>query len=265
MTTPEPCRVWIGIVRGGVAGTTIWLNGNPDVLAGGTSFAVPGHFPGEALYLTACGTGDAALSVNFGGSLNSFGGRVPAGFYPGWPVKNGVDINGFDPASFRGSAGFTNPFFHPPPLQTIAFPTVVGLAQTIDGHTAGAYYIEYQTTYDIFSNLAGVGISKSPNGVAPNVNSFPAHGAYDIADPNGGLAVNGGFNASWMLSLAANGVTAPALPAWAVDPTGTTIALAIYITQPDNTFRPNNLTPVAMSCVPCTPLVMTPGWPGRYG
>ncbi len=257
--TPAPCRVWIGqVIPGLLSGETIWFNGDPGSLSGGTSFAVPGHFPGDELLLTACGTGDAELAVNLGGSPLAFQGKVPNGFFPGWPTKDFARVSGFDPATAQGSAGFKIGGASPP-VQGLTFFTTIGLIQSGEGHTAGAFYVEYVTKFDLFSNLAGVGVSRR----APDLSFWPGHGRYSVTDNNGGLAVNGGFNNTWTVSLFANNVDAPALPAFAVDPTGTILALAIYITEPTAVLIAPALTPVALSCVPCCPLTLDGKWPGR--
>ena len=251
------CKLWVGLSRAG--DFPQWFNGQPNVLGGGAPWEAASVFPGDEVFLTALSQGDGDLTTITGGI--QFQSNIPPGFYPGWPGTDGA-FRGFDASTAVGSAVLV------PPLDTgavnqIKMPNVAGYVQSFDGHTAGAFYVEYIVNFNtFFTNQTGIGIARK----APDIN-FIFGGEFGAGDVNGGAVVDGGnLGSGFLLDVHALGNT-HGLGA-NTDTTGTRLAVAILITAaPFNTFpyRASQLEPVSMTCLPCTPLVMKGDWPGRYG
>lgn len=252
------CVIWPGLVVPGFA--PAWMLGTPNLDGtGGQPFDVPDVFPGEPLYLTATGDGDGQCWLTVSINPLDYASLVPAGFLPGWPTADFGAADVFDPAKSQNVAflGTGNP-------QHIDFGAVPGVAQSATAHTAGAFYIEYLFRGDLFTVGTGMGVAR----LMPSPNDYFSSSRFSTIDANGGAHVEGGSNNQWDVATSANGAgiatgfhqprTTPPIA----------MALAILITPGPPAafpFRPASLQPVALSCVPCTPLVMTGGWPGRYG
>lgn len=171
------CLFWYRIEASGIFSN--WWNGDstadPDTLQGGIPFAV-GAMMDEPLYLFACGTGDAGISINFGPAINAF---APKTYLPGWPAANGApDV--LDPASVQGSAVRAS-------ATHVDFPSTPGCINSFTGQRVGRFYFQYTLNYDIFSGQAGCGVMRAGSQV-----NFVQQGRKNVSDPVGGPMINGG-------------------------------------------------------------------------
>lgn len=245
------CVYWAGILNP-VGGETTWINGRPNLQGvGGTSFAVDGLFPGVPLFLTVQG---AACGLRPALTAATLKGPVPDGFFPGWPNDN-LAADEFNPATLQGDAELISP-------AEVGFPSAPGMVQGYTGWRGGAFYFEYFTAYNLFSTGLGAGVGRA--GV--QLSNWFGGGGFNNSDPNGGAGTSNGNNGqtpSYQPSVFANTaiVSHPEYTTYYQ-----TMAAAILITpeSPFGVFRPSSIEPVAMSCVPCAPLVLAGGWPGRY-
>lgn len=249
---------WIARVLPGVF-SPVWNNGAGDPISetGGISFAqAPGAFapndpgiPGAPIYTTAQGSGDGGITIQdeLPFTLN-VAALAAAGYNPGWPGGR------WNPARVQGSAvvaiGDT----------IVNFPTTAGLVQGQEPQVAGKWYFEYTISgQDIFTNRAGVGVGR----LGVDLNFWTDAGGYNVGNPYGGACVSGGFINDFTTSIIAN--RGPRNPTLVHSTLNTTIGVAVLITDPDAVFRPAGFEPVSLSCTPCAPLVLGPGWPGRFG
>ena len=245
------CTIWAGLVPATGAPVLAWAGGgNPATGIGGYSFAA-GPLPGAALYLTAFGTGDASLSLN----TAPLPGRVPKGFYPGWPSSFGLISDQFDPATKQGSAvvGST----------TVSFPSSPGLVQGQTGLTRGRYYYEYMVTgTDSFSGKQGIGVGRK----GLDMNVWSNAGGYNAGDVNGGAQIDGGnIVNNFLATVNANEVSGPPIGNVTA---GSIVGVAVLLT-PDYqpfVFRPAALIPTPLVCIPCVEMVL-PGqnFRNRFG
>lgn len=250
---------WIAPVHAGGFFQPVWSGfgavqvGDPAGATGGIPFGQPRDafapgdpgVPGVPLYITGQGSGDAGLTIQDEPPFTLA--NLPPGYHPGWPGGR------WDPAKVQGSAAVDIGDVH------ASFITTAGLVQSQTAQTAGKWYFEYTTTADLFSNRMGCGIGR----LGVDLNFWTNSGRFNDTNPYGGVRVSGGFINDFATTIAANG--GPDNPTPFSSRAGTTFGVAVLITDPDAVFRPAGFEPVSLMCAPCAPLVMGPGWPGRFG
>jgi len=172
--------------------TGIWNNNpaaDPVAVVGGIDLSV---LIGTPMFPSIQGSGEGQLTVNFGAS--SFTGAVPSGYVAGWPAVSGGHTT-LDPAKIFGSPTLSGGNL----ICTMG--AEPGMAQAVDGYTAGQYYFEIKNSGESFFTTdmgGGVGRNFADGGSF----SFWFSGAFNTGQPNGGgLVIADGSNTSRLMAL----------------------------------------------------------------
>lgn len=215
---------------------------SPDDLVGGIPFN-QGACLTEPLYLTACGTGDAGITMAFGPAEFNFGfSGAPLTYNLGWPNAFGGYDN-FDPTSLQGSAALDGT------LTQASFIAAPGSVRSVTGQTRGRFYVQYKVTYDIFSQQTGAGIMRRDAQL-----NFIQQGRQNGADNIGGSMVQGGnigTTPQFQTNVNTFGVSSSPSPLLGA-PSPSYIGLAIAI------IPQFNFVPAPISAVPLPRLICCP-------
>lgn len=140
---------------------------------------------GTPMFPTVQGSGDGNLTCNFGASTFS-GTGPPSGYMPGWPHVGG-GFTTLDPTKLFGSGALSGGNL------VGTFNTAAGMAQAVDGYTAGKYFFQLTLAgRDLFSNSFGGGVGANYTLNGGDFNFWFSTGAFKTGDTLGGAGIQGG-------------------------------------------------------------------------
>jgi hypothetical protein len=166
---------------------------NPATNVGGISLA---PISGSTVFPTAQGTGDGHVLANFGAS--SFAFTPPSGF--SGCAHGGGGFTTWDPSKLSGSATLSSGNLE------ASFPTVAGMAQTVDGYSTGQLYFELTISgQDVFSRSLGGGVAVQFVGAGGDQSFWFFNGQFATGNANGGAVLLGGTFNTFEATLGAFG------------------------------------------------------------